>query len=184
MSIVQSSFVSHLEGAIDGSHLEPNVVQTLHEGRPIWVRYDLQGIGQAMDRSDLIGRPSNLWRYKELLPVYDESKIVSFGEGMSPLLKSPRLGAALGLDDLWVKDESQLPTGSFKSRGMAMAVTMANHFGIESVALPTAGNAGGAAAAYAARAGMSCYVFMPEDTPIINQYEACLLYTSPSPRDA
>ena len=172
MSIVQSSFVSHLEGAIDGSHLEPNVVQTLHEGRPIWVRYDLQAIGQAMDRSDLIGRPSNLWRYKELLPVYDESKIVSFGEGMSPLLKSPRLGAALGVDDLWVKDESQLPTGSFKSRGMAMAVTMANHFGIESVALPTAGNAGGAAAAYAARAGMSCYVFMPEDTPIINQYEA------------
>ena len=172
MSIAQSSFVSHLEGAIDGSHLEPNVVQTLHEGRPIWVRYDLEAIGQAMDRSDLIGRPSNLWRYKELLPVYDESKIVSFGEGMSPLLKSPRLGAALGLDDLWVKDESQLPTGSFKSRGMAMAVTMANHFGIGSVALPTAGNAGGAAAAYAARAGMSCYVFMPEDTPIINQYEA------------
>jgi threonine synthase len=172
MSIVQSSFVSHLEGAIDGSHLEPNVVQTLHEGRPIWVRYDLQAIGQAMDRSDLIGRPADLWRYKELLPVYDESKIVSFGEGMSPLLNSPRLGAALGLADLWVKDESQLPTGSFKSRGMAMAVTMANHFGIESVALPTAGNAGGAAAAYAARAGMSCYVFMPEDTPIINQYEA------------
>ena len=127
MSIAQSSFVSHLEGAIDGSHLEPNVVQTLHEGRPIWVRYDLEAIGQAMDRSDLIGRPSNLWRYKELLPVYDESKIVSFGEGMSPLLKSPRLGAELGIDDLWVKDESQLPTGSFKSRGMAMAVTMKQH---------------------------------------------------------
>ena len=125
-----------------------------------------------MDRSDLIGRPSSLWRYKELLPVFDDSKIVSFGEGMSPLLASPRLGASLGLNDLWVKDESQLPTGSFKSRGMAMAVTMANHFGISSVALPTAGNAGGAAAAYAARAGMSCYVFMPEDTPIINQYEA------------
>ncbi len=172
MSIAHSSFVSHLEGAIDGSHLEPNVVQTLHEGRPIWVRYDLEAVGRAMDRSDLIGRPSSLWRYRELLPVFDDSKIVSFGEGMSPLLASPRLGASLGLNDLWVKDESQLPTGSFKSRGMAMAVTMANHFGISSVALPTAGNAGGAAAAYAARAGMSCYVFMPEDTPIINQYEA------------
>lgn len=172
MSIAETSFVSHLEGAIDGAQLEPNVVQTLHEGRPIWVRYDLDAIAKSISRNDLVGRPGNLWRYKELLPAYDESKIVSFGEGMSPLLKSPRLGASLGVDDLWIKDESQLPTGSFKSRGMALAVTMANHFGITSVALPTAGNAGGAAAAYAARAGMSCYVFMPEDTPIINQYEA------------
>ncbi len=172
MSIAETSFVSHLEGAIDGAQLEPNVVQTLHEGRPIWVRYDLDAIAKSISRNDLVGRPGNLWRYKELLPAYDESKIVSFGEGMSPLLKSPRLGASLGVDDLWIKDESQLPTGSFKSRGMALAVTMANHFGITSVALPTAGNASGAAAAYAARAGMSCYVFMPEDTPIINQYEA------------
>ena len=172
MSIAESSFVSHLEGAIDGAKLEPNVIQTLHEGRPIWVRYDLERIKASVSREDLLGRQPNLWRYRELLPVYDESKIVSFGEGMSPLLKSPRLGTALGASDLWIKDESQLPTGSFKSRGMALAVTMANHFGIESVALPTAGNAGGAAAAYAARAGMSCYVFMPADTPIINQYEA------------
>ncbi len=172
MSVPHTSFVSHLEGAIDGKQLEPNVVHTLHEGRPIWVRYDLEAVAHSVQRTDLIGRPSSLWRYRELLPVFDESKIISFGEGMSPLLESPRLGASLGLNDLWVKDESQLPTGSFKSRGMAMAVTMANHFGISSVALPTAGNAGGAAAAYAARAGMSCYVFMPEDTPIINQYEA------------
>ncbi len=172
MSVPHISFVSHLEGAIDGKQLEPNVVHTLHEGRPIWVRYDLEAVAHSVQRTDLIGRPSSLWRYRELLPVFDESKIISFGEGMSPLLESPRLGASLGLNDLWVKDESQLPTGSFKSRGMAMAVTMANHFGISSVALPTAGNAGGAAAAYAARAGMSCYVFMPEDTPIINQYEA------------
>ena len=172
MSIAETSFVSHLEGAIDGAQLEPNVIQTLHEGRPIWVRYELEAISRSVSRDELVGRPANLWRYKELLPAFDESKIVSFGEGMSPLLKSPRLGATLGVDDLWVKDESQLPTGSFKSRGMALAVTMANHFGITSVALPTAGNAGGAAAAYAARAGMSCYVFMPEDTPIINQYEA------------
>jgi len=172
MSIAETSFVSHLEGAIDGAQLEPNVIQTLHEGRPIWVRYDLEAISRSVSRDDLVGRPANLWRYKELLPAYDESKIVSFGEGMSPLLKSPSLGATLGVDDLWVKDESQLPTGSFKSRGMALAVTMANHFGVTSVALPTAGNAGGAAAAYAARAGMSCYVFMPDDTPIINQYEA------------
>ena len=172
MAIAESSFVTHLEGAIDGAQLEPNVIQTLHEGRPIWVRYDLDAIRESVSRDDLLGRPSNLWRYMELLPIYDQSKIVSFGEGLSPLLKSPRLGATLGATDLWVKDESQLPTGSFKSRGMAMAVSMANHFGIKSVALPTAGNAGGAAAAYAARAGMDCYVFMPADTPVINQYEA------------
>ena len=172
MAIAESSFVTHLEGAIDGAELEPNVIQTLHEGRPIWVRYDLDAIRESVSRDDLLGRPSNLWRYMELLPIYDQSKIVSFGEGLSPLLKSPRLGATLGATDLWVKDESQLPTGSFKSRGMAMAVSMANHFAIKSVALPTAGNAGGAAAAYAARAGMDCYVFMPADTPVINQYEA------------
>jgi threonine synthase len=91
---------------------------------------------------------------------------------MTPILPCARLGSKMGLSNLYVKDESQLPTGSFKSRGMALAITMANHFGIETVALPTAGNAGGAAAAYAARAGMQCYVFMPQDTPIINQYEA------------
>jgi threonine synthase len=90
---------------------------------------------------------------------------------MSPLLKCPRLGAKFGLSDLWVKDESQLPTGTFKSRGMAMAITMAKRLGVKRVALPTAGNAGGAAAAYAARAGIKCFVFMPEDTPVVNQYE-------------
>ncbi|MBA62967.1 MAG: threonine synthase [Planctomycetaceae bacterium] len=172
MSVTETCFVSHLEGAIDGARLEPQRIHTLHEGRPIWVRYDLDSIRHAVTKNDLVGRPPNIWRYKELLPVFDMSKLVSFGEGMSPLLNSPRLGTSLGIEDLWIKDESQLPTGSFKSRGMAMAVTMANHFGITSVALPTAGNAGGAAAAYAARAGMTCHVFMPEDTPMINQYEA------------
>jgi threonine synthase len=98
---------------------------------------------------------------------------VTLGEGMSPLLPCDRLGAEFGLHNLWIKDESQLPTGSFKSRGLGMAITMAREFGIRRVALPTAGNAGGAAAAYAARAGMECYVFMPDDTPVINQYE-CL----------
>ena len=91
---------------------------------------------------------------------------------MTPVLDASRLGAQLGHSSLSIKDESQLPTGSFKSRGMTMAITMASYFGVERVALPSAGNAGGAAAAYAARAGMECYVFMPEDTPVINQYEA------------
>ena len=93
---------------------------------------------------------------------------------MSPLLACELLGQTLGVRDLWIKDESQLPTGSFKSRGQALAITMAKHFGVTRVAIPTAGNAGGAMAAYAARAGMEAYVFMPEDTPVINQYE-CLL---------
>lgn len=167
-----TNFVSHLEGAIDGEHLPAEVIHTLHNDRPIWVRYDLEAVRSTVTKQDLLTRPGTLWRYAELLPAYDPEKIVSLGEGMTPILPCARLGSKMGLSNLYVKDESQLPTGSFKSRGMALAITMANHFGIETVALPTAGNAGGAAAAYAARAGMQCYVFMPQDTPVINQYEA------------
>ncbi len=168
------SFVTHLESAIDGTILPADRPQTLHAGRPLWVRYDLDGVKQALRRDDLIGRPPTLWRYRELLPPADDASIVSLGEGMSPLLACPRLGNALNLSNLWIKDESQLPTGSFKSRGLCMAITMCNQFGIRRVAIPTAGNAGGATAAYAARAGMQAYVFMPEDTPIINQQECHL----------
>jgi threonine synthase len=115
-----------------------------------------------------------MWRYRELLPIVPDRERVSLGEGMSPLLECPKLAASLGLQRLWIKDESQLPTGSFKSRGLAMAMTMACHFGVRRVAIPSAGNAGGAAAAYAARAGIEAFVFMPEDTPAINQYECVL----------
>jgi threonine synthase len=168
------SFVTHLEGALDGECLPADRVQTLHKDRPIWVRYDLDAVGRALSKEMLRDRPPTLWRYRELLPVSDGAAITSLGEGMSPLLSAPRLGEKLGTKNLWIKDESQLPTGSFKSRGLAMAISMARQFGIRRVALPTAGNAGGAAAAYAARAGMECYVFMPEDTPAINQYECQL----------
>ena len=166
------SYVTHLEAAIDGTHLPFDELQTLHEGRPLWVRYDLEAVAAAMSKQAVAGREPTMWRYKELLPVADESKIATLGEGMSPMLKCERLGAALGLRDLWVKDESQLPTGSFKSRGLAMAISRANELGVERVAIPTAGNAGGAMAAYAARVGIEAYVFMPADTPIVNQYEA------------
>ncbi len=115
-----------------------------------------------------------MWRYRELLPVPSDEHVVSLHETMTPLLSCPRLAEAVGLDELLVKDESRLPTGSFKARGMAMAVSMAHRFGLKRVAVPTAGNAGGALAAYAARAGMECYVFMPEDTPVVNRYEAVL----------
>jgi len=168
-------FVTHLEGAIDGERLDAEQLHTLHKERPIWVRYDLQAIGRTLTKDKLRERPETLWRYRELLPYHHEDEIVSLGERMSPVLNCPKLGAKLGLRNLAIKDESQLPTGSFKSRGLAMAITMARHFGVRRVALPTAGNAGGAAAAYAARAGMECFVFMPEDTPVINQLE-CRLY--------
>ena len=167
-------FVSHLEGAIDGTRLDADALHTLHKDRPIWVRYDLAAVGRALDKESLRGRPETMWRYRELLPHYEESDVVSLGERMTPLLTCHRLGEQLGIENLWIKDESQLPTGSFKSRGLAMAITMARRFGIQRVALPTAGNAGGAAAAYAARAGMECFVFMPADTPAINQYECAL----------
>lgn len=166
-------FVTHLESALDGTLLPADRPQTLHKDRPLWVRYDLGAVGRAMTKELIAGRPPNMWRYRELLPLDFEGEPVSLGEGMSPLLKCDRLGAEFGLRNLWIKDESQLPTGSFKSRGLGMAITMARQFGIRRVALPTAGNAGGAAAAYAARAGMEAYVFMPDDTPVINQYE-CL----------
>jgi threonine synthase len=166
------AFTTHLEAAIDGTVLPHDRLQTLHEGRPLWVRYDLEAVAAAVNRSDLVGRPADMWRYRELLPVEDENNIVSLGEGMSPLLRADRLGAELGLTNLWIKDESQLPTGSFKSRGLAMAVSRAKELGVERLAIPTAGNAGGALAAYAARAGMEAWIFMPADTPEVNQAEA------------
>jgi threonine synthase len=167
-------FVSHLEGAIDGAVLPFGRLANMHNGRPIWVRYHLDKIKATVTPADIATRPSSLWRYRELLPLPLNVEPVTLGEGMTPLLHCNRLGQQLGLSQLFVKDESQLPTGSFKSRGMAAAMSMAKWLGVKRVALPTAGNAGGAAAAYAARAGIECYVFMPADTPIVNQFEATL----------
>ncbi|HEV3005580.1 MAG TPA: pyridoxal-phosphate dependent enzyme, partial [Pirellulales bacterium] len=174
-----SSYVTHLESALDGTRLPADRVQTLHRDRPLWVRYDLEAVGRNLSKEQLLRRPPTMWRYRELLPpaaLQDgrDDSIVSLGEGMTPLVPCPRLGRRFQLDDVWIKDESQLPTGSFKSRGLAMAITMARGFGIRRVAIPTAGNAGGAMAAYAARAGMEAFVFMPADTPAINQYECRL----------
>ena len=168
------SFVTHLEAAIDGTRLPADRLQTMHADRPLWVRYDLPAVRRALTKELLATRPLDMWRYRELLPVPSEFAPVSLGEGQTPLLACPRLAAQLGLTQLTIKDESRLPTGSFKSRGLAMAITMAKYFGIREVALPSAGNAGGAAAAYAARAGMTCHVFMPEDTPLVNVLESHL----------
>lgn len=167
-------YVTHLESALDGTRFEAGRVHTIHAGRPLWVRYALAKIAAAMRPSDLVGRVPSLWRYRELLPLPFGAEPVTLGEGMTPLLPCPRLGRELGIERLWIKDESQLPTGSFKSRGMTTAVSMARHLGLRRLAIPTAGNAGGALAAYAARAGLETFVFMPEDTPFINQMEAHL----------
>src|SRR5690348_973799 len=169
-----ASFVTHLESAIDGTRLEARVPQRMHAGKPLWVRYNLAAAGKALKRKMLRDREPTLWRYRELLPVDDEAAIVSLGETMTPLLHCPALGQVVGIPNLYVKDESRLPTGSFKSRGQTVAISMCKQFGIKRVAIPTAGNAGGAMAAYAARAGMEAYVFMPQDTPVINQAEAVL----------
>ncbi len=167
-------FVTHLESALDGTRLPPDHLHTLHAGRPLWVRYDLDAVRQAVTPEAIAHRPPSLWRYRELLPLPTTEDPVTLGEGMSPLLECPRLAAQMGFSQLWIKDESQLPTGSFKSRGQTLAVSMARYLGVKRLALPTAGNAGGAMAAYAARAGLPAFVFMPEDTPIVNQMEAYL----------
>jgi threonine synthase len=166
-----NTFVTHLEAAIDGTRLPFGKLYGMHANRPIWVRYDLDAIRSVVTPADIAERPPTLWRYRELLPLPLDAEPVTLGEGMTPLLPCPALGKQLGLNRLWVKDESQLPTGSFKSRGQTVCVSMAKWLGVKRVALPTAGNAGGAAAAYAARAGIECFVFMPADTPAVNQFE-------------
>ncbi len=169
-------YVTHLECAHCFERYEANLVHGLCVKcqRPLWVRYDLNAVKKAVSRDDLASRLPTMWRYRELLPVKDQNDVVSLGETMTPLVSAPRLAAAFGIDEILVKDESRLPTGSFKARGMAMAITKAHEFGIRRVAAPTAGNAGGAMAAYAARAGMEAYVFMPQDTSAINAKECWL----------
>ena len=166
-------FVSHLESAWDGSLLDAGVEQTLHQGRPLWVRYDLPAIREAVSPDQIAARSDVLWRFRELLPLPMDREPVTLHEQTTPHVRADRLAAELGLEQLWIKDESRLPTGSFKDRGMAAAVNMALHFGRKRFAVPTNGNAGGALAAYAAAAGAEAFVFMPADTPSPNVLE-CL----------
>jgi threonine synthase len=170
------NFVTHLECANCGHLFEAGKTHNLCTScqRPLWVRYDLDALKKVFTKKELFGRPPTIWRYLEMLPIDNPHKIVSLTETITPILETKRLAAAFGLKKLYVKDESRLPTGSFKARGMAMALSKANEFGITKVAVPTAGNAGGAMAAYAARAGMEAYVFMPDDTPAINMKECYL----------
>jgi threonine synthase len=166
-----TTFVTHLESALDGTRLDAGRLQTTHEGRPLLVRYDLEAVREAVTPAALAQRPPTMWRYRELLPIAPPEAI-TLGETITPLLECPRLAGQLGMERLLIKDESRLPTGSFKSRGMAVAVSMAVRLGARMLAVPSAGNAGGALAAYAARGGVPAFVFMPADTPAVNRYEA------------
>jgi threonine synthase len=165
-------FITHFESAIDPSvSLPADCEQTMHENRPLWSRYDLAGVRDSMTKSALAERPRDMWRYRELLPIGDEIAPVTLNKSMSPIIDCPTFAKYMGMQHVWIKDESQLPTCSFKCRGMSLATTMAKHFGQTRIAMASNGNAGGAMGMYAARAGMECVCFMPHDTPIVNQTE-------------
>ena len=141
-------------------------------GSPLLVRYDLRKAAATVTKPSLQGRSATLWRYRELLPVQDDVNVVSLGEGFTPLLEAKTVAHELSLRRVWIKDEAQNPTGSFKDRGLCLAVSRAKELGVKKIAIPSAGNAGGSLSAYAARAGIEANVFMPKDTPAANQIEA------------
>jgi threonine synthase len=168
----RQTFVSHLECSLTGKVYAADTIQGLSEaGRPLLVRYDLDAAGKVFDKAALRDRPRDLWRYRELLPVRHAANIISLGEQETPIIALPATGRRIGAPHLMVKDEGRLPTGSFKARGLVMALSMAKELGIRQVAMPTNGNAGAAAAAYASRAGIEAIIFCPDDTPEINVRE-------------
>jgi len=166
---------THLECSLCQNRLDAGVVANLCTcGGPLLVRYDLDRIRHRWRRREVANGPPNMWRYAPLLPPANES-IVTLGEGWTPLIRTQRLGARIGADELWVKDEGLNPTASFKARGLACAVSMCVELGIRAVALPSAGNAASALAAYAAAAGIEAHIFMPRDVPQANYLE-CMAY--------
>ena len=169
------TFVTHLECSATGEVLPPDQIHGLSPaGKPLLVRYDLDGIADSVTKEDLSQREPGMWRYREFLPVRHADNIVSLGETETPLVPLPRLAEQLGTTEILVKDEGRLPTGSFKARGLAVAVSMAKELGLSRLAMPTNGNAGAALAAYGTRAGIETYVFCPDDTPEVNVREIAL----------
>ena len=169
------TFVTHLECSATGARYPADELHNLsRERKPLLVRYDLEAIKKGLSKQTLAGRPRDLWRYRELLPVRRAGDIVSLGEPVTPILVLPRLAKTLAAGDILVKDESRLPTGSFKARGLALAVSMAKALGVKHMAMPTNGNAGAALSAYASRAGIRSTVFCPADTPEVNVREIAL----------
>ncbi len=167
------SYLSHLECSECGQTYDADKLHNLCPrcNAPLWVRYDLARARRELDRDRFASRPASLWRWAELLPIDDLAQRVDLGEGGTPLLRIDRLAAQLGFTELWLKDEGRNPTGSFKARGMATAVTRARALGVQEFVVPTAGNAGGAASAYAARAGLKIHVYLPKDAPPVNVNE-------------
>ena len=167
------SYLTHLECTYCGIELsadEPH--RTCPDcGKVLYPRYDLQSASAALKREDLKERPPNMWRYFEVMPVLDEANVVTLGEGFTPIFKTDRLATDTGCSSLYIKDESLNPTASFKARGLGAAVSKAKELGITRLTMPSAGNAAGAMTAYAAKAGMEAYVFMPKDAPEANRVE-------------
>ena len=160
------TFVTHLECSAEGDRYQADRVHGLSEaGKPLLVRYDLAALGRAVDKEALARRGGGFWRFREFLPLRRAENVVALGELTTPLIRLGRLAPTGG--ELLVKDEGRLPTGSFKARGLALAVAMAKELGLEHLAMPTAGNAGSAMAAYARRAGLRSTIFCPDDAPEI-----------------
>ena len=165
------SFVTHLECSLTGEHYEAGIPQGLSKaGRPLLVRYDLDKMASAVTKESIASRPGGFWRFREFLPVTKTKNVVALGEVTTPLMHLPSMAKRLGVSNknIIVKDEGRLPTGSFKARGLALAVAMAKEFGLQHLAMPTNGNAGAAMAAYATHAGIRTTIFCPDDTPEIN----------------
>src|SRR5437667_8881871 len=171
-----SSTVTHLECSQCKKQFEAGKVHNLCDcGGPLLARYDLESTRRGWDRDRVADGPNSMWRYAPVLPPRNPESIVSLGEGMTPLVRTRRLGARIGADHLWVKDEGLNPTGSFKARGLSCAVSMAVELAIPKLAIPSAGNAASAMAAYAAAAGLEAHIFMPRDVPQSNFIE-CKAY--------
>ena len=175
LTVERPTFVTHLECSMTGERYPADELHNLSRaGKPLLVRYDLAGVKKSLSREALAQRPRDLWRYRELLPVRRIEDIVSLGEAVTPIVAMPKLAKMLATTEILVKDESRLPTGSFKARGLALAVSMAKALGVAHMAMPTNGNAGAALAAYASRAGIKTTVFCPQDTPEVNVREIAL----------
>lgn len=175
-----STYFVHLGCSSCHQEFSPHEVQTYcHDcNKPLLAEYDLESAKEKLRPGQFARREGTLWRYRELLPVFDDAAIVSLGEGWTPLIRARGLGNEVGLENLFIKEEGYNPTGSFKARGLCMAVSKAKELRIREAAMPSAGNAGGALAAYAAKAGIKSHIFVPKDTPAVNINEVKLFGAS------
>ena len=171
------STITHLECTLTGEQFDASVPHRTNpaNGKPLFARYDLGRAKETLTKDSLIGRPKDMWRYREVMPILNDANIIRLGEGGTPLIKAGRLAGATGMDTVYIKDEGVNPTGSFKARGLGAAVSKAKELGQTRLTMPSAGNAGGAMSAYAAAGGMEAHVFMPKDAPIANKVE-CQVY--------